>query len=96
MTIDETMTVLQAAKEGKKIQREYYGERWEDFDLRKLLGGLELRVVPEQRECWRNQFVDGSLSEVCWDTLEAAKHRDAHYSREWKPIRFREVLEGEE
>lgn len=85
MTIDEMIAVLQAAKEGKKIQRKY-GQypTWEPFGLEGLLSGLELRVAPEPREFWVPGFwVPNSPGsrEACqadWPSHE--------------PILFREVL----
>jgi len=59
MNIAEMIEVLQAAKAGKKIQENVDGE-WLVANIHERVSCMTLRVAPEPREFWVNEF-DGNL-----------------------------------
>jgi len=94
-SIGEMVAFLLEAERGKIIQTRIGRERWQDtpFPAFMYYASDQIRVKPEPRECWRNQFDNGSLSEILYETREQARD-SAHISnRGWQQICFREVLE---
>ena len=88
MNIDEMIAVLQAAKEGKKIQFRGSGhDKWEDteepiWDFYEI----QYRVKPEPREVWVRVRDNGCLS--VYNHLE----KEAAEAAGYKAVLFREVI----
>lgn len=96
MTIDEMITVLQAAKEGKNIQMKHHhgnNPEWKDVESSRLgwdFSCFDYRVKPEPMEIEVWMLENGEYGRY----MEFVKpsHEPSHY-REWTKKKFREVIE---
>lgn len=87
MSISELIEVLQAVRDGKKVQVQLeYTEtnKWQEADFGWVERLSKYRVAPEPRECWRIEHPDGRLSSAAFD--------DRVHLENTKLVLFREVL----
>ena len=92
-TIDEAIAILQAMKEGKKIQYRSSDGLWADRELCLLpdFVAFTYRIKPVPKEIWVNEYEDL----LCWaihsDELSARSDAAGDVIR--RAVHYREVIE---